>query len=54
MITRRSFAAAIDALGPKAASIRDQVAALPKNDPNAPERVRTEYSTSLITSITSA
>jgi uncharacterized sulfatase len=39
---------AIDALGDRAASIKAQVKALPKTDPNAPERVRSEYTTRLI------
>lgn len=43
----------IDALGEKAASIRPQVAALPKEDPGAPARVRTEYIKRLIDQITS-
>lgn len=34
---------AIDAIGSKAASLKPRIAALPKSDPNAPERVRTEY-----------
>lgn len=43
---------AIDALGDKAAKVREQVKALPKTDPNAPERVRTEYTTRMIEEIT--
>lgn len=43
--------AAIDALGKKADSIRQQVSRLPKSDPRAPERVRTEYISRLIESI---
>jgi arylsulfatase A-like enzyme len=38
---------AIDALGMKAAPLFAQVKALPSADPNAPERVRTEYITRL-------
>ena len=34
---------AIDALGPKAAPWKDRIQALPLADPNAPERVRSEY-----------
>ena len=43
--------AAIDALGAKADPIREQVKALPKSDPRAPERVRTEYLSRLGASI---
>lgn len=42
----------IDAMGKKADSVRQQVAALPKEDPTAPQRVRTEYIKRLIESIT--
>jgi arylsulfatase A-like enzyme len=42
----------IDALGKKADRIRAKVATLPKADPAAPERVRTEYITRLIAEIT--
>jgi uncharacterized sulfatase len=44
--------AAIDAIGSKAASLKTQILALPKSDPTAPERVRTEYITRLIQEIT--
>ncbi len=39
---------AIDSLGEKAAPLKEKVAALPKADPAAPERVRSEYVTRLI------
>jgi uncharacterized sulfatase len=42
---------AIDALGSKAAGLKKQIAALPKSDPAAPERVRSEYTTRLVTAI---
>jgi len=39
---------AIGAVGPRAAHLKDRIRALPKSDPSAPERVRTEYISSLI------
>jgi len=42
---------AIDSLGERAASIREQVKALPREDPNAPERVRSVSIVRLIESI---
>ena len=44
---------AIEVLGPKAAPLFAQVKALPQADPNAPERVRTEYIKRLIDQILS-
>ena len=42
---------AIDALGAKAAPLKQKIALLPKADPTAPERVRTEYISRLIAEI---
>ena len=39
---------AIDAVGKKAAPLKDQVAALPTVDPKSPARVNQEYTTRLI------
>jgi uncharacterized sulfatase len=39
---------AIDALGKKAAPLKQRLGALPKSDPGSPERVRTEYTTRLL------
>ena len=36
---------AIDAMGKKAAPLKERLKALPKSDPGSPERVRTEYTT---------
>ncbi|MBS1875484.1 MAG: sulfatase-like hydrolase/transferase [Acidobacteria bacterium] len=44
---------AIDALGEKALSLKERVAALPDADPNAPARARTEYILRLKSSIAS-
>jgi uncharacterized sulfatase len=38
----------IDGLGKKAARLKEQVKALPLDDPNAPERVRSEYTRRLV------
>ena len=45
---------AIDALGGRADPIRAQVKKLPRTDPKAPERVRTEYITRLVETISAA
>ncbi|HWR53163.1 MAG TPA: sulfatase-like hydrolase/transferase [Bryobacteraceae bacterium] len=39
---------AIEALGKKAASLKEQLKALPTADPNSPARVRSEYTTNLV------
>jgi hypothetical protein len=39
---------AIDALGKKAAPLKEQIAALPAVDPKSPARVNTEYTTKLV------
>ena len=39
---------AIDALGKKAAPLKDQIAALPLHDPKSPARVSQEYTTKLV------
>ena len=44
---------AICALGPKAASVKEKIKALPQSDPTAPARVRTEYIRRLTEEITS-
>jgi uncharacterized sulfatase len=40
---------AIDALGPKAAPLKEQISSLPTEDPKAPARVRSEYTNRLVT-----
>ena len=39
---------AIDAMGKKASPLKDRLQALPRSDPNSPERVRTEYTTRML------
>jgi hypothetical protein len=39
---------AIDALGKKAAPLKEQIAALPTFDPKSPARVNTEYTSNLV------